>query len=78
MPDLSVKHCHKCGEKTLISDSRVRKDDRIPDAVPRLARRRYCPTCGAKHTTVEIMQAEYDELITIRELLRKVAIGDYS
>lgn len=69
----SVKHCPKCGGKTLISDSRIRYSKGAK--IRRLARRRYCvnPECGHRHSTVEMPQREYDDLMRIRELLRKIA-----
>lgn len=71
MSELSIKHCSQCGTKTLINDSRIRTAKGAH--LQRLARRRYCPNCGHKFSTVEIPQHEYDDLIRVKRMLQTLA-----
>lgn len=43
-----MQNCLKCGTKTQVYDSRLTEDGE-------LRRKRKCPSCGARHATIEIL-----------------------
>jgi transcriptional regulator NrdR family protein len=65
----SVKNCPKCGSTTLVRNSRVRKQKWAKMA--RLGRRRVCPKCGYRYSTVEMPESEYLSLMGIRAALKQ-------
>jgi transcriptional regulator NrdR family protein len=71
MSQKSVKHCPKCGAISKVTDSRLRTAKGVK--MQRLARRRECPKCGHKYSTVEMPYGEYRDLMALKERLRIIA-----
>lgn len=46
--------CTECGQRTTVTETRVRKDGS-------LRRRRKCPDCGYRFTTIESIKKELKE-----------------
>lgn len=58
-----VKECPMCGTETSVVDSRAHKEG--------IWRKRFCPSCGFKFSTMETPMEDYHE----QAVIEKLAIG---